>query len=515
MKTPQDTVPFHPYYTAKDGFGAGLALRLASRSLVFFYPNLLGHADNYIPANPLSTPAHIVPEWYFWPFYAILRAFTVDFILPAKLWGVLAMFGSILLLFFLPWLDKSPVRSGSYRPRFRQFFWILVLDIARARLLRRLAGRRAVRDDQPGRDHLLFRPLPDHPPNPLDGGKDAATAQFDLGKRASRRGGGSRAAESRRHAGQSLRGRHDHGSHSRHPGRPRLRRRRRLVAALGRDRLCRRAARGERRASFPRASRAPASYSFDGPFGRFDRQQLQRGFQVYREVCAACHGLNLVAFRNLHDLGYSEAEVRAIADQWQIPTPSVNPETGEPATRKAIPADRIPNPYANETAARAANNNALPPDLSLIVKAREGGAAYIESLLTGYRNPPHELPRENRPGTGLYYNPYFANLNIAMPPPLTADGQVTYADGTAATRQQMAHDVAAFLTWAAEPNLETRHKVGIWMMIFLIFCTILAYLAYQNVWHGPSSRRVRVTGPLDPENQAKSAEAKDEAGVAG
>jgi ubiquinol-cytochrome c reductase cytochrome b subunit len=128
VKTPQDTVPFHPYYTAKDGFGVMLALLLLA-IFVFFLPNYLGHPDNYIPANPLSTPAHIVPEWYFWPFYAILRAFTFDFILDAKLWGVLAMFGSILLLFFLPWLDKSPVRSGSYRPKFRMFFWILVVDV--------------------------------------------------------------------------------------------------------------------------------------------------------------------------------------------------------------------------------------------------------------------------------------------------------------------------------------------------------------------------------------------------
>ena len=128
VKSPQDTIPFHPYYTAKDGFGAGVFLILFA-IVLFFAPNYLGHADNYIPANPLSTPAHIVPEWYFWPFYAILRAFTVDFILPAKLWGVLAMFFSILLLFFLPWIDRSPVRSGSYRPRFRQFFWILVADV--------------------------------------------------------------------------------------------------------------------------------------------------------------------------------------------------------------------------------------------------------------------------------------------------------------------------------------------------------------------------------------------------
>ena len=236
--------------------------------------------------------------------------------------------------------------------------------------------------------------------------------------------------------------------------------------------------------AFHKHARHDISYSFDGPFGRFDRQQLQRGFQVYRDVCAACHGLQYVAFRNLRELGYNEAEVRAIADQWPIQVPSINPETGEPATRKAIPADRFPSPYANETAARAANNNALPPDLSLITKAREGGAAYIESLLTGYQDPPANLPAENRPGAGLSYNPYFANLNIAMPPPLTADGQVTYADGTQATPRQMAHDVSAFLTWAAEPELVARRTAGLATLIFLIFGTILAYLAYQNVWAG-------------------------------
>ena len=265
------------------------------------------------------------------------------------------------------------------------------------------------------------------------------------------------------------------------------------------------------------------AYSFDGPFGRFDQQQLQRGFLVYRDVCAACHSLSLVAFRDLEHIGYSEAEVRAIADRWQIQVPSINPETGEPATRKAIPADRFPSPYANETAARAANNNALPPDLSLMVKAREGGAAYVESLLTGYRDPAtyrnrhgDALPAENRPGTGLYFNPYFANLNIAMPPPLSADGQVTYGPGNPpATRRQMAHDVAAFLAWTAEPNEDSRKNAGMWILVFLFAATLLAYLAYQNVWYGGSSRRVRPIGPLDPENKAKHEEAEREAGIAG
>ena len=128
VKGEQDTVPFHPYYTAKDGFGLGVFLTIFA-AFIFFMPNALGHPDNYIPANPLSTPAHIVPEWYFLPFYAILKSFTVDLILPAKLWGVLAMFGSILLLFFLPWLDSSPVRSANYRPTYRFFLVILLIDV--------------------------------------------------------------------------------------------------------------------------------------------------------------------------------------------------------------------------------------------------------------------------------------------------------------------------------------------------------------------------------------------------
>jgi ubiquinol-cytochrome c reductase cytochrome c1 subunit len=263
------------------------------------------------------------------------------------------------------------------------------------------------------------------------------------------------------------------------------------------------------------------AYSFSGPLGRYDRQQLQRGFQVYREVCAGCHSLQRVAFRNLHDLGYSEAEVRAIASQWPIQVPSINPETGEPATRAATPADPLPSPYANEVAARAANNNALPPDLSLITKAREGGPAYVASLLTGYADPAtyrnehgEALPAENRPSGTLHFNPYFANLNIAMPPPITADNQVSYADGTPATREQMATDVSAFLAWAAEPNLEERHRMGVAVILFLLVATGLAYMSYRNIW-ATAKRQVRVTGVLEPQNQAKSEAAKGEAGVAG
>jgi ubiquinol-cytochrome c reductase cytochrome c1 subunit len=253
----------------------------------------------------------------------------------------------------------------------------------------------------------------------------------------------------------------------------------------------------------------------DGPFGKFDEQQLQRGFQVYKEVCSACHSLRLVTFHDLQGLSYNEAEIKAIANQWQIEVPDINSETGEATTRKAIPADRFPSPYANETAARAANNNALPPDLSLITKAREGGAHYVYSLLTGYQDPPANLPAENRPTGTLSYNPYFANLNIAMPRPLAADDQVTYADGTKATVDQMARDVSAFLVWTAEPKLENRHASGQAILIFLLFGTLLAYLSYRNIWADVKGRKVRATGPLDPENMAKREAASREAGITG
>ena len=255
----------------------------------------------------------------------------------------------------------------------------------------------------------------------------------------------------------------------------------------------------------------------DGPFGTFDNRQLQRGFQVYSEVCSACHSMKLVSFRDLKELGYNDAEVKKIASDWKVQTPSINPDTGEASTRKPLPSDTIPPPFPNEVAARAANNNALPPDLSLITKAREGGAAYVYSILTGFQDQPPELLKkfpDAKTPPNLHYNPYFANLNIAMPPPLTTDGQVQYQDGTKPTVDQMARDVAAFLVWTAEPSLQRRHAAGLAVSIFLLVASILGYLAYQNIWHD-AKRAVRVTGPLEPENQTKSRRSKAKAGVAG
>lgn len=227
-------------------------------------------------------------------------------------------------------------------------------------------------------------------------------------------------------------------------------------------------------------------FTFDGPFGKYDRGQLQRGLKVYSEVCSACHSLKLVAFRDFAALGYNEDEVKAIAKGWKTEVPSINPETGEPATRPGIPADKIPSPFPNEVAARAANNNALPPDLSLMAKARHNGPAYIYSLLLGYENAQpakllKEFPDAKTPD-GLHYNPYFANLNIAMAPPLSGDDQVTYDDGTKATKAQMAKDVAAFLAWSAEPKMENRKSAGWAALGFLLIFTVLTWMSYKAIW---------------------------------
>ena len=225
-------------------------------------------------------------------------------------------------------------------------------------------------------------------------------------------------------------------------------------------------------------------FASDGAFGKFDRQQLQRGFQIYKEVCSACHSLNHVAFRDLVQLGYSDAEVKAIAKGFQVP--GTDPNTGEAAMRPGMPTDYFPRPFANDIAARAANNNAVPPDLSLMTKARHEGPRYVYSLLTGYQKQPAELLQhfpEAKTPPGLHYNPYFPNLNLAMAPPLTSEGQVSYSDGTRPTVDQMAKDVSAFLVWTAEPKMEKRKQTGWPVLGFLLFATVLGYMSYKNIWH--------------------------------
>jgi cytochrome c1 len=228
------------------------------------------------------------------------------------------------------------------------------------------------------------------------------------------------------------------------------------------------------------------SFSFEGPFGTYDRGALQRGYQVYKEVCSACHSAQHLAFHNLAEAGgpeFSEAQARALAAAAKIPAePNDKGETtddkGAPLMRSATLADHFPSPYPNENAARANNGGALPPDLSMIVKAREGGPQYVYSILTGFHEKP---PAGFKVTEGKYFNPYFEGWNIGMPPPLNVNS-VTYSDGTKATIEQEAHDVTTFLAWASEPKMEERKRVGFGVMVFLIALSGILFAAYRKIW---------------------------------
>ncbi len=231
---------------------------------------------------------------------------------------------------------------------------------------------------------------------------------------------------------------------------------------------------GENAALPPRT----VAWSFEGPFGSFDRAALQRGFQVYREVCAACHSLDYIAFRNLADdggPGFTEDAVKALAAEYTVEDGP--DEFGDMFERAGKPSDYFPAPYPNENAARAGNGGAFPPDLSLIAKARVNGPNYIYSLLTGYTDAPAEFDL----GDGLSYNAYFKNRQIAMAEPLIED-LVEYADGTPAGVDQMASDVTQFLMWTAEPKLEERKGLAIPTLLYLLVLAVLLYMSYKKVW---------------------------------
>jgi len=219
-------------------------------------------------------------------------------------------------------------------------------------------------------------------------------------------------------------------------------------------------------------------WSFSGPFGTYDRNALRRGFQVYKEVCASCHGLSHMSYRNLSQRGgpeFSEAEVKAIAAEYLVED---GPDDyGDMFERAALPRDGFVEPYPNENAGRAANGGAYPPDLSLINKARGGGADYVYAILAGYEEAPEGMEMR----AGLYYNPYMSGGKIAMPAPLLED-IVEYGDGTPATVEQMSADVVHFLEWAAEPKMEERKRIGLMVMIYLSIFAALMYISMRKIW---------------------------------
>ncbi len=249
------------------------------------------------------------------------------------------------------------------------------------------------------------------------------------------------------------------------------------------------------------------TWSFAGPFGKYDEAQLQRGFKIYREVCSNCHSLNLLSFRNLAEPGgpsFTEAQIAQIAAEYRIKDLD---DSGQPTERPGRPADHFPAPFANELQAKAANGGTAPPDMSTLAKARtyqrgfpwflidiftqyqEEGPDYIAAILKGYREPPKGFTVPS----GGHYNEYFPGHNIAMPPPLR-DGQVKYDDGSSENLEQYSKDIAAFLEWAAEPHMVVRKRIGFQVMIFLIVLAGLLYFTKKKVWHGVEAPREMAHG---------------------
>ena len=217
-------------------------------------------------------------------------------------------------------------------------------------------------------------------------------------------------------------------------------------------------------------------WNHTGVFGTFDRAELQRGYQVFEEVCASCHSLDFIAFRNLVEIGFTADQIKAIAAEYEVEDGPDN--EGEMFMRTAKPSDYFPAPFANPQAARASNGGAFPPDLSLIVKARDGGLDYLYALLTGYEE---EAPEGVELADGMSYNHYFPGHQIAMPEPLYEEA-VEYADGTEPTLEQHAHDVSVFLAWTAEPELEVRKQTGLKVLIFIAIFTALIYIIKRRIW---------------------------------
>ncbi len=223
-------------------------------------------------------------------------------------------------------------------------------------------------------------------------------------------------------------------------------------------------------------------WSFEGNFGTYDIASAQRGWQVYKQVCSACHALKYFRFRNLEDIGYSEDMIKAFAAEYEVA--GEPDDAGDETVRAALPQDVFPAPFANDNAARASNGGALPPDLSLMVKARHDGANYLYSLLVGYE----DAPADREISAGKYYNPYFKGGQISMAPPLS-EGVVDYEDGTPATSEQMAKDVVTFLTYVAEPKLVDRHHMGMNVLAFLALLTIIFYLSMKKLWKNVKTGR--------------------------
>ncbi len=598
VKGEQDTLPFHPYYTMKDTFGILVFLCLYV-AFTFFMPNALGHPDNYIEANPLVTPPHIVPEWYFLPFYAILRAITFDFnlylcaagaigavlvydfcwtktpgntvgvilgkvlspftggkplnisyglliaaavvlaipagllaffkdvealkpvialipfgtisLMPAKLGGVLAMFGAIAVLFLLPFIDSHPVRSAKFRPWFKAAVIVLLVvflilgvcgskpaeglwvPLAQIMTLAYFGFFLVVIPYFNHHEPVVKLPDSIHQAI-LSGIKSLAIAMIAVGlvafvPSAAHATAEKAVTEEEAAAPAEQQVPNAPEDNSAVPGKENAEQEisPATPAEQSEDQAVE-ASESEGHASESSHASANASgghhaapelpkvdWHFAGPFGSYDRAALQRGFQVYKQVCAACHGMKRLAYRNLSALGYTEDQIKSVAAEYtMIDGPD---DEGEMFERPGRPSDHFKSPYANDNQGKASNNGALPPDLSLIVKARVGGPDYVYGILTGYE----AAPAGTELATGQHWNKYMPGNKIAMPAPLL-EGAVAYEDGSPTTVEQYAHDVAQFLAWASEPEMEVRKQTGIKVLFFLIIFAGVMYAVKRKIW---------------------------------
>jgi quinol-cytochrome oxidoreductase complex cytochrome b subunit/cytochrome c1 len=548
VKGPQDTVPFHPYHTMKDTFGL-LVFLCFYVLFTFFMPNALGHPDNYIEANPLVTPAHIVPEWYFLPFYAMLRAITFDLniylagagalsafliyqycwkktpdtqvseklpliliviaalglpgamlaffkdvallqpvisliplqsisLLPAKLGGVLTMFGSIAIMFLLPFIDKHPVRSAKFRPWFRTAVLVfavvfVILGVCGAKPAEGLWVPLAqVMTLYYFGFFLVLIPLFNNKepvlklPNSIHdavlvSSKAVVTLAIAAGLMFAMPSSAQAQDSVEAAPAQEIVIEIDETGPT-------------LVEETQVEEVAEAHASAD--AGGHHTPKLPSEeWGFKGPFGTYDRAALQRGFQVYKQVCAACHSMDRVAYRNLAALGYSEDQIKTVAAEYSfVDGPD---DEGEMFDRPGKPSDKFKAPYTNDNQAKASNNGALPPDLSLIVKARMDGANYVYGILTGYE----DAPSGEELATGQYWNKYMAGHKIAMAPPLL-EGAVGYEDGTEGSVQQYAKDVVEFLAWASEPEMEERKQIGFKVLFFLIAFAGVMYAVKRKLW---------------------------------
>jgi len=414
----EDTVPFHPYYTAKDAFGLGVYLFILC-AFVFFAPEFFSHSINYVNADPLSTPDHIVPEWYFLPFYAILRA------IPSKEIGVIAMLAAILILFILPWLDRSKVRSAKYRPIYRQLFWIFIVN---ALVLGWVGGK------NPEGIYVLisrfatviyfafFLVLP-----LVAKIEKTPVLPTDL-------------SHLKKHLWLFAV----------------------LLSGLG---------------MAGTASAAGAvhvdkqDWGFNKLNAEWDKDQLYRGYKVATQVCMACHGFKYVSHRTLVESGgFTEAEAKILAAELDLQLNDVLLSGLDDESAQELYGKKV-------------------PDLSLMNKARDAGADYTYAITSGYVDEESaegkkEIAKYFPEGVpeGAYYNRYYPGHAIAMPNPLTGDDLVEYHDKTPATIEQMARDVTYFMQFTAEPERVNRHKMGFYVMLYLFIFVVLSYLTKKAVW---------------------------------